>query len=195
MAAGRVQPTPGSGDDMILKFTMSGKLVMQFGHRGQSTGNPDTVNVHQPTDVFVRHADERALRRRRLRQSARRRLRSETGQVQAHVGRVRQPAAGDVRRERADAACAAMPMARRSSACRTRSRCRAMARLRCRSHEQPDSAVHTRREVSEAGARHDRGTTWPGAGRLRVLARSAAAVSLRRRFRPDAGRDLRSRRR
>lgn len=43
----------GSGDDMILKFTLSGKLVLQIGHRGQSTGNTDTVNVHQPADVFV----------------------------------------------------------------------------------------------------------------------------------------------
>ena len=44
---------PGSGDDMILKFTTSGKLVLQIGHRGQSTGNTDTVNVHQPADTFV----------------------------------------------------------------------------------------------------------------------------------------------
>jgi DNA-binding beta-propeller fold protein YncE len=43
----------GSGDDMILKFTMAGKFVMQIGHRGKSTGNTDTVNVHQPADVFV----------------------------------------------------------------------------------------------------------------------------------------------
>jgi DNA-binding beta-propeller fold protein YncE len=43
----------GSGDDMILKFTPAGKLVLQIGHRGQSTGNTDTANVHQPADVFV----------------------------------------------------------------------------------------------------------------------------------------------
>ncbi|HLG53726.1 MAG TPA: hypothetical protein VI485_00255 [Vicinamibacterales bacterium] len=43
----------GSGDDMILKFNKSGKLVLQIGHRGQSKGNTDTVNVHQPADVFV----------------------------------------------------------------------------------------------------------------------------------------------
>ena len=43
----------GSGDDMILKFTTAGKLVMQIGHRGQSKGNTDTANVHQPADVFV----------------------------------------------------------------------------------------------------------------------------------------------
>ena len=50
----------GSGDDMILKFTMSGKLVLQIGRRGQSSGNTDTVNVHQPADVFV-HAPTREL--------------------------------------------------------------------------------------------------------------------------------------
>ena len=38
---------------MILKFTMAGKLVMQIGHRGQSKGNTDTDNVHQPADTFV----------------------------------------------------------------------------------------------------------------------------------------------
>ena len=50
----------GSGDDMILKFTPAGKLVMQIGKRGQSTGNTDTVNVHQPADVFV-HAETNEL--------------------------------------------------------------------------------------------------------------------------------------
>jgi DNA-binding beta-propeller fold protein YncE len=45
--------TPGSSDDMIMKFTMAGELVMQIGRRGQSTGNLDTENVHQATDVFV----------------------------------------------------------------------------------------------------------------------------------------------
>ena len=45
--------TPGVSDDMIMKFTMSGELVMQIGRSGQSTGNLDTENVHQATDVFV----------------------------------------------------------------------------------------------------------------------------------------------
>jgi DNA-binding beta-propeller fold protein YncE len=38
---------------MILKFTAAGEFVMQIGRRGQSTGNADTVNVHQPADLFV----------------------------------------------------------------------------------------------------------------------------------------------
>jgi len=45
--------TPGVSDDMILKFTTAGKLVMQIGQSGQSKGNLDTENVHQATDVFV----------------------------------------------------------------------------------------------------------------------------------------------
>ena len=45
--------TPGVSDDMIMKFTMDGKLVMQIGQSGASTGNRDTMNVHQATDVFV----------------------------------------------------------------------------------------------------------------------------------------------
>jgi DNA-binding beta-propeller fold protein YncE len=47
------ETTPGVSDDMILKFTTAGKLVMQIGHSGQSKGNLDTGNVHQATDVFV----------------------------------------------------------------------------------------------------------------------------------------------
>ena len=55
------KPTgPGSGDDMILKFTAAGTFVMQIGHRGQSKGNSDTVNVRQPADVFV-HAPTNEL--------------------------------------------------------------------------------------------------------------------------------------
>jgi DNA-binding beta-propeller fold protein YncE len=55
------KPSPGgSTDDMILKFTSGGKFVSQIGRRGQSTGDADTVNVHQPADVFV-HAPTNEL--------------------------------------------------------------------------------------------------------------------------------------
>jgi hypothetical protein len=55
------KPSPdGSTDDMVLKFTMAGKLVMQIGKHGKSTGNADTANVHQPADVFV-HAPTNEL--------------------------------------------------------------------------------------------------------------------------------------
>ena len=40
-------------DDMLLKFTSKGKLVMQIGRRDQSGGNKDTKNLHQPADVQV----------------------------------------------------------------------------------------------------------------------------------------------
>ena len=43
----------GSGDDMVLKFTMAGKFVLQIGKRGQTKGNTDTANVNKPADVFV----------------------------------------------------------------------------------------------------------------------------------------------
>jgi hypothetical protein len=44
---------PGVSDDMLMKFTMDGELVLQIGRSGESTGNLDTENVHQATDVFV----------------------------------------------------------------------------------------------------------------------------------------------
>ena len=44
---------PGNSDDMIMKYTMDGELVLQIGRRGEGTGNLDTQNVHQATDVFV----------------------------------------------------------------------------------------------------------------------------------------------
>jgi len=40
-------------DDMLLKFTIDGKFIAQFGKRGASTGNADTVNVNRPADLFV----------------------------------------------------------------------------------------------------------------------------------------------
>jgi hypothetical protein len=52
--AGWPKPLPtGKSDDFILKFTTTGKFVMQIGRSGQSKGNTDTENVHQATDVFV----------------------------------------------------------------------------------------------------------------------------------------------
>ena len=40
-------------DDMLLKFTNKGKLILQIGHRDQSGGNKDTKNVKQPADIMV----------------------------------------------------------------------------------------------------------------------------------------------
>src|SRR5262249_36175350 len=46
-------PPDGPGDDQLLKFTKTGKFVMQVGRRGQSKGNTDTVNVHGAADMVV----------------------------------------------------------------------------------------------------------------------------------------------
>ena len=45
----------GSGpkDNQVLKFTKSGKFVMQIGRAGHSKGNADTENLNQPADTFV----------------------------------------------------------------------------------------------------------------------------------------------
>jgi hypothetical protein len=51
--AGRLDATTPGSDDMLLKLTTKGKLVLQIGRRGQSTGPQDTKNVHGPADVFV----------------------------------------------------------------------------------------------------------------------------------------------
>ena len=40
-------------DDMLLKFTAAGELLLQIGRRGGSNGNADTGNLHQPADQFV----------------------------------------------------------------------------------------------------------------------------------------------
>ena len=40
-------------DDQILKFTKTGKFVMQLGHGGQPKTNQDTKNFWKPADVFV----------------------------------------------------------------------------------------------------------------------------------------------
>ena len=40
-------------DNMVLKFTSSGKFLLQIGGRGQPGGNQDTKNMERPTDVAV----------------------------------------------------------------------------------------------------------------------------------------------
>jgi len=44
----------GSGnDDQILKFTKTGKFILQIGHGGHKKTNRDTQNFSRPTDVYV----------------------------------------------------------------------------------------------------------------------------------------------
>jgi DNA-binding beta-propeller fold protein YncE len=40
-------------DDMVLKFTMDGKFLMQIGHVGASKGSNDTENLKGPAKMFV----------------------------------------------------------------------------------------------------------------------------------------------
>jgi len=42
-----------SSDDMLLKFTRDGQLVMQIGGRNTSGGNADTDNLNRPSEVAV----------------------------------------------------------------------------------------------------------------------------------------------
>ena len=40
-------------DDQLLKFTLDGEFVMQLGRSNASSGNADTLNLHEPADAFV----------------------------------------------------------------------------------------------------------------------------------------------
>jgi DNA-binding beta-propeller fold protein YncE len=50
----------GATDHQILKFTRTGKFVMQIGRAGQSKGNADTQNLNRPADAFL-HAPTNEL--------------------------------------------------------------------------------------------------------------------------------------
>jgi hypothetical protein len=42
-----------SMDSQVLKFTQSGRFLLQIGHAGQSKGSNDTANVHRAAKIFV----------------------------------------------------------------------------------------------------------------------------------------------
>lgn len=53
---GADEASPGNGrynDDMILKFTESGKFLMQIGKAGQSKGSNDPDNLKGPAQMFI----------------------------------------------------------------------------------------------------------------------------------------------
>jgi DNA-binding beta-propeller fold protein YncE len=54
---GNVWLTGGGGnavaDDQVLKFTKSGKFLLQIGHPGKSAGSNDTENLNEPTKAVV----------------------------------------------------------------------------------------------------------------------------------------------
>ncbi len=62
-------------DGFLLKFTRDGKFVKQIGKAGPRKGDNDTTQLGQPADFWIDARRERALRRGRLRQSPRHRVR------------------------------------------------------------------------------------------------------------------------
>ena len=92
----------GRPDSHILKFTRDGKFVAKFGKKGarRDPSNPnqyvrgadDLENFGRVAKIFVDSQGQRGLRRRRLRQQARRRDRHGHRQDQALLGRLRQQA-------------------------------------------------------------------------------------------------------
>ena len=55
---GRTRPNQNF-DDMLLKFTMSGRFVLQVGGRNRSGGVKDTTSVHEPAEcAFSRKTNE-----------------------------------------------------------------------------------------------------------------------------------------
>ena len=46
----------GQGDAQVLKFTQSGKLLMQIGHQNKSQGSNDTANFSRPAKLFIDQA-------------------------------------------------------------------------------------------------------------------------------------------
>ena len=57
---GRVAGLEPVADDQLLKFTLDGELVAQFGRSNASRGNSDRVNFHEPADAQV-HAPTNEL--------------------------------------------------------------------------------------------------------------------------------------
>ena len=43
----------GQGDAQVLKFSQSGKFLMQIGHQGKSQGSNDTANLSRPAKLFI----------------------------------------------------------------------------------------------------------------------------------------------
>ena len=43
----------GKNDNQILKFTKSGKFLLQIGKSGKSTGSNDAQNLNEPSSIFV----------------------------------------------------------------------------------------------------------------------------------------------
>ena len=82
----------GKGDNMVLKFTVDGKFVKQIGKSGPLTSSTDLTQFGQVAALDFDPTGQRNLRRGRLWQSPRRRVRRRHRRDQEHLGRVRQSA-------------------------------------------------------------------------------------------------------
>ncbi len=137
-------------DNMVLKFTQDGKFLMQIGKPATSKGSNDVGQSPAPGENLHRQADQRSLRRRRLRQPSRHRVRRRNRRLQAALGRLRQQAgrceSGTIRSERAAGAAVPQPGALRrslgrSTALRLRSRQRSPAGVQAGWHVRQGSVL------------------------------------------------------
>ena len=67
--------TQSFNDNMVLKFTQDGKFLMQIGKPRSSKGSNDIENLRLPAKTFLDKQTNEALRRGRLRQPSRDRVR------------------------------------------------------------------------------------------------------------------------
>ena len=167
-------------DDMLLKFTPEGELLLQIGGRARSSGNDDTVNPMRPAESLRARGDQRGVRRRRLRQPARDRVRRRHRGVQADVGRLRQHAAGPVGGERRAGRSGG------TAAVRNRPRYRSLGRrtgVRRRPRQQSRAGLRSGRDLHEAGLRQPGRRELVDGGRPGVLPGTRSNASCTRRIR------------
>ena len=134
----------GKEDAQLLKFTPDGKFLMQLGRSAQSEGSNSSTTFGRPALAVVDPADQRAVRRRRLRQPASDRPGRGDRRVQAALGRIRQASAG--RRSRR---LRSGPTARRAVSHPRALRARVARRpgVRLRPQQQPHPGVPARRQL------------------------------------------------
>ncbi len=75
-------------DDQLVKFTTTGKFVMQVGRSNASGGNSDTRNLHRTRRRICVSEDERGVRGRWVRQPPRDCFRCRDRRIQTGMGRL-----------------------------------------------------------------------------------------------------------
>ena len=141
-------------DDQLLKLTETGRLVMQIGRSNSSRGNSDTMNLSQPSDVFVYAKTHEVFVAGRIHQSSCDRVRRGDRRVQADVGRVWQHTGRRSQMPTAVTSCRAGRRQSRSGAVWHRpcgSCLERWIRVCCRSRTQTRTGVYDRRYVRESG--------------------------------------------